>query len=90
MCGIAGKVVFGEGKISEEDLTKMGNAIAHRGPDDSGTYVSKDRSVGLVNRRLAIIDLSPKGHQPMGYQERYVITFNGEIYNFQEEREKLR
>lgn len=68
----------------------MAQKIAHRGPDDEGIYISSDRKVGLVNRRLAIIDLSPKGHQPMSYKNRYWITFNGEVYNFQEKREFLK
>jgi asparagine synthase (glutamine-hydrolysing) len=52
-------------------------------------YLFQKKNVGLANRRLAIIDLSSKGHQPMSYQNRYTITFNGEIYNFQEEKQKL-
>ena len=67
----------------------MSDKIAHRGPDGQGIYISPDRKVGLVHRRLAIIDLTLAGHQPMGYKNRYWITFNGEIYNFQEERKKL-
>ncbi|MCX6704867.1 MAG: asparagine synthase (glutamine-hydrolyzing), partial [Candidatus Woesebacteria bacterium] len=90
MCGIAGKAYFTKNReIKPQELVLMGNAIAHRGPDDSGIYISKKRNIGLVNRRLAIIDLSQKGHQPMTYQNRYTITFNGEIYNFQEEKQKL-
>jgi asparagine synthase (glutamine-hydrolysing) len=66
----------------------MTDAIGHRGPDDEGQWV--EENVGLGNRRLAIIDLSPKGHMPMFYgRNRYVITFNGEIYNFQSEQKKL-
>jgi len=65
MCGIAGKIYFGEGKVNLQELGPMSSKIAHRGPDDEGFYVSKDKRVGLVNRRLAIIDLSAKGHQPM-------------------------
>ena len=64
-------------------------AVAHRGPDDSGIFISSDRRVGLVHRRLAIIDLTPTGHQPMTYLDRYWITFNGEIYNHNELRNKL-
>ncbi len=67
----------------------MTKSIAHRGPDDEGVFISKDKRVGLGSRRLAIIDLSERGHQPMSYLNRYTITFNGEIYNFQSEREKL-
>jgi len=98
MCGIAGKIYFGSGEILSSDLKKMSSEIAHRGPDDEGFYISADRKVGLANRRLAIIDLSYKGHQPMSYlslksglkrAKRYWITFNGEIYNFQSERKTL-
>ncbi len=89
MCGIAGKIYFESGKINERDLILMSDKIAHRGPDDQGIYISPDKKVGLVHRRLAIIDLSAAGHQPMTYKNRYWITFNGEIYNFWEERKKL-
>lgn len=67
----------------------MSDAIIHRGPDDSGIYLSPEKRVGLSFRRLAIIDLSPKGHQPMGFKGRYWIVFNGEIYNYQTLRKKL-
>ncbi|MFA6012451.1 MAG: asparagine synthase (glutamine-hydrolyzing) [Desulfobacteraceae bacterium] len=89
MCGIAGKVSFTSKSVSETDINKMTAAIIHRGPDDGGVYISPDQKVGLGNRRLAIIDLSPKGHMPMSYKDRYWITYNGEIYNFQVERKKL-
>lgn len=89
MCGIAGKVFFGSLQVSPGDLSTMAKAIVHRGPDDEGFYISTDRKVGLTNRRLAIIDLSKKGHQPMSYKNRYWITFNGEIYNFQDEKMDL-
>ena len=67
----------------------MTDKIAHRGPDDQGCYVSSNKRVGLGQRRLSIIDLSPLGHQPMSYLDRYFIVFNGEIYNFQTERDLL-
>lgn len=90
MCGIAGKVYFQKSKdIRQAELKLLSVAIAHRGPDDEGTFISKDKKVGLVSRRLAIIDLSKNGHMPMTYNNRYTITFNGEIYNFQELRDKL-
>lgn len=89
MCGIAGRINLNNKEVTLTDLKKMSVRIAHRGPDDEGFYISEDRKVGLVNRRLAIIDLSKKGHQPMSYKNRYIITFNGEIYNFQEERNRL-
>jgi len=89
MCGIAGKVYLDSRVVRPEHLRKMSEKIVHRGPDDDGVYISRDKKVGLINRRLAIIDLSKAGHQPMLYKGRYVITFNGEIYNFQEERRRL-
>jgi len=89
MCGIAGKISLSDTPISTESVEMMCDAIRHRGPDDSGSYLSPDRSVALGHRRLAIIDLSPLGHQPMRYLDRYEIVFNGEIYNFQETRTLL-
>src|SRR4030066_2244513 len=89
MCGIAGQIQFGNQLLIEKELGLMAVKLAHRGPDDQGVYISKDKKVGLASRRLAIIDLSAKGHQPMTYLNRYSITFNGEIYNFQEERKIL-
>lgn len=90
MCGIAGKIYFNENSVSQQDILSMNEKIKHRGPDDEGVYISPDKKVGLGHRRLAIIDLSPLGHQPMNYLDRYWIVFNGEIYNFQEKREALK
>jgi asparagine synthase (glutamine-hydrolysing) len=68
----------------------MQAALRHRGPDDAGLYLSPDRHAGLAHTRLAILDLSPAGHQPMASADgRYHITFNGEIYNFRALREEL-
>ena len=89
MCGIAGKISLIGHRISHKEIDCMTNAIKHRGPDDGGAYISPDKYVGLGHRRLSIIDLSPLGHQPMRYLNRYEIVFNGEIYNFQEKREAL-
>jgi len=88
MCGIAG-LLHHDGTPAEPVLVRcMGDAIAHRGPDGSGEYV--DGSFGLAHRRLAIIDLSPAGHQPMATSDgRFVISYNGEIYNFRELRVEL-
>lgn len=87
MCGIAGKVVF-NGKIQPSDVKRMTDRLSHRGPDDDGIEVFD--TCGLGQRRLAIIDLSPKGHQPMSYDsKRYWITFNGEIYNYAQLRGRL-
>jgi asparagine synthase (glutamine-hydrolysing) len=89
MCGIAGILGPREGL----DTVAMLSALAHRGPDDSGTYAENDASNGgiwLGHRRLAIQDPSPAGHQPMLSDDgRLVIVFNGEIYNFKELRTHL-
>ena len=89
MCGITGKIYFDGSTVSEQIILAMNEKILHRGPDDGGVYISPDEKVGLGHRRLSIIDLSPLGHQPMSYLNRYWIVFNGEIYNFQEKREML-
>jgi asparagine synthase (glutamine-hydrolysing) len=91
MCGIAG---FWQTKRGTEDpvetLDRMGTALAHRGPDDSGTFHDSATGMGLAFRRLSILDLSPEGHQPMfSASGRYVIVFNGEVYNFEEIRAEL-
>ncbi len=88
MCGITGIVNFNKQPASPVILKRMMDAIAHRGPDGEGVFI--DGSVGLGHRRLAIIDLSASGHQPMVTSDnQYVITYNGEIYNFQELRAEL-
>jgi asparagine synthase (glutamine-hydrolysing) len=83
MCGINGF------NFKDEDLIqKMNQKVAHRGPDDAGFFVSDNVSLG--HQRLSIIDLSEKGHQPMISEDgKFVIVFNGEIYNFKEIRAKL-
>ena len=85
MCGIAGFLDPGSDRGPEllhQHVLKMTNRLAHRGPDDEGTWVDASAGIGLGSRRLAIIDLSPEGHQPMHSPSgRYVITYNGEIYN---------
>ena len=86
MCGIAGYV----GTHRPELLEPMCDAIAHRGPDDSGEWFDAESEVGFGHRRLSIIDLSPAGHQPMQNHDGTIcITYNGEIYNFQEHRKRL-
>lgn len=90
MCGITGKVYFKSQAVAVDDIRKMNRALSHRGPDDEGVYISPHQTVGLGHRRLSIIDLSAAGHQPMRYRDRYVITFNGEIYNYQELRARLK
>jgi asparagine synthase (glutamine-hydrolysing) len=89
MCGITGKISFSSKNISSQEIEAMNDAVLHRGPDDGGVYISPSGKVGLGHRRLSIIDLSPLGHQPMRYMDRYEIVFNGEIYNFQEKRDML-
>jgi len=90
MCGIAGIAYFGKNKtVHLDDLKLMSAKIEHRGPDDEGLFISKDHRIGFANRRLAILDLSSKGHMPMAYLGRYTITYNGEVYNYHEERKKL-
>jgi asparagine synthase (glutamine-hydrolysing) len=90
MCGIAG---FWQNKKTsgppEDILTRMGDALKHRGPDDSGIFYEAS-GVGFVHRRLSIVDLSPAGHQPMtSASGRYTIIFNGEVYNFEEIKAEL-
>ena len=88
MCGIAGAV--GQSARDPALLRRMAAAIAHRGPDDDGVWIDRDAAVGLSHRRLAIVDLSAQGHQPMlSADGRFVISYNGEIYNHQELRAEL-
>lgn len=90
MCGILGRA-RSRGAGEREGLTHGLDTIAHRGPDDVGMWWSADCRVALGHRRLAIIDLSPAGHQPMlDASGTMVIVFNGEIYNYVELREELR
>jgi len=85
MCGIAGF----SGAFSHKMLHEAGQLIAHRGPDACGAYVN-DQGIGLIHRRLAIIDLSPTGTQPMASPDgAVVVVFNGEIYNYRELRDEL-
>jgi len=88
MCGIAGVLNLEDQPVSPVLLRRMTDAIAHRGPDGEGLFT--DGGLGLGHRRLAILDLSPTGHQPMqSLDGRYVLTYNGEIYNFLELRLQL-
>ena len=92
MCGLAG---FLQGGVSNPEcfrtiISAMADQLVHRGPDDSGVWVDAEAGVALGFRRLAILDLTPEGHQPMlSACGRYVIVFNGEVYNFAELREEL-
>jgi len=86
MCGLAGIL----GKVEEPILQRMLDACRHRGPDASGVWVAPEKSIGLAHRRLAIIDLSPSGVQPMAMSDGNAwIIFNGEIYNHNELRREL-
>lgn len=88
MCGIAGLVNLDGEPIAPPLLQRMTDVIAHRGPDGEGHWV--EGNVGLGHRRLAIIDLSPAGHQPMvSADQRFVLSYNGEVYNFRELRTEL-
>ena len=92
MCGIAG--FWQAGGMREEEardaLGVMTRCIAHRGPDDEGAFIDAERGIALGFRRLAILDLTPLGHQPMRSPHgRYWLTFNGEIYNHRELRREL-
>lgn len=89
MCGICGVFGYRDGApASEQGVRAMADAIAHRGPDGEGYFI--DGAIGLGHRRLSIIDLSDAGAQPMhSASGRYVIVFNGEIYNYLELRQQL-
>ncbi len=89
MCGFAGTFNYKTDSDSiRQTLLKMGAQLAHRGPDDEGCWTGLD--IGLVHRRLSIQDLSPEGAQPMiSHSGRFVIAFNGEIYNFLDLRKEL-
>jgi asparagine synthase (glutamine-hydrolysing) len=85
MCGIAGMLT--SGAVSDATMRAMADAIANRGPDDAGTWVDPGAGIGFAHRRLSIVDLSPAGHQPFHSGcGRYVLTYNGEIYNHVELR----
>lgn len=93
MCGIAGQLKW-PGLAKQEslldDCKRMADVIAHRGPDDRGLWAAAESGVALAHRRLAIVDLSPAGHQPMvSASGRYVVVFNGEIYNHLDLRRQL-
>src|SRR5882672_1607274 len=90
MCGLTGFVTAASSDDLVRDVRRMCDAIAHRGPDDSGEWIDAEHGVAIGFRRLAIIDVSPAGHQPMvSHSGRYVATLNGEIYNFEELRREL-
>lgn len=92
MCGICGFIT--NRVIEKENLIKMNNTLIHRGPDDHGEeiyQIATDKYVGFAHRRLSIMDLSFKGHQPMHSVNRRVsVIFNGEIYNYREMKNELK
>jgi asparagine synthase (glutamine-hydrolysing) len=88
MCGIAG--LLSREAITPDIVKRITDPIAHRGPDDEGVWIDAEAGVGLGHRRLSIIDLSPLGHQPMVSNDgRWVLSYNGEIYNHLELRRAL-
>jgi asparagine synthase (glutamine-hydrolysing) len=91
MCGLVGFLGGVADADGDEDLLRdMADSLVHRGPDDSGFWCDKEQRIGLGHRRLAIVDLSPAGHQPMvSASGRHVISFNGEIYNHLDLRREL-
>lgn len=87
MCGISGIINIDKEKVSHEEIERITNIIIHRGPDGHGYYYGDYFAFG--HRRLAIVDLSEHGAQPMAFMDRYIITYNGEIYNHIELRSEL-
>lgn len=88
MCGIAG--MLAADRIDLPLLVRMTDVMAHRGPDDSGVWGDADAGIALGHRRLSIVDLSPHGHQPMpSASGRFMLTYNGEIYNHADLRREL-
>jgi len=86
MCGIAGF----SGSFDKQLLARMSESIAHRGPDGDGLFYFQEQEIGLAHRRLAIIDPTDAGAQPMWDRDRNAcIVFNGEIYNFQKLQKEL-
>lgn len=94
MCGIAGFIDFKK-RLNEEQLREltqlMTDSLQHRGPDDEGIWVEPEKNIGLGHRRLAILDLSPLGHQPyLSDDYNHILVYNGEIYNFKDIQQELR
>jgi len=91
MCGLTGFInLKNDGSKCEDYLRAMNTALTHRGPDDEGYWIDPQRTLGMAHRRLSILDLSRQGRQPMlSAGNRYVIAFNGEVYNFSELRRQL-
>ena len=91
MCGIAGIYNIDSKPVDLDILKKFTRSLAHRGPDGEGFFLNKDKNIGIGHRRLSVIDITNLSSQPMTYSDgRYVITYNGEIYNYLEIREELK
>ena len=91
MCGLVGIYSKNKEYMNEYILNKMSKKIIHRGPDGDGTWLSERDGIGMAHRRLSVIDLSSAGAQPMmSFSKRFVISFNGEIYNFKEIKNRLK
>lgn len=88
MCGIFG-VISKSISIDEKIIIASRDIMAHRGPDDSGIYISPDKTAALAHRRLSILDLTSAAHQPMTIDNRYTIVFNGEVYNYRDLKNRL-
>ena len=91
MCGIAGLLDLRRAERDPAGIAQhMADAMPYRGPDGAGAWGDAEAGIGLGHRRLAIVDLSPTGAQPMHSTDgRYVISFNGEVYNFRALRDEL-
>jgi asparagine synthase (glutamine-hydrolysing) len=90
MCGIVGFLAKNQILNFRQVLDDMGGSIAHRGPDSAGVWFDENYGIGFSHRRLSIVDISPSGHQPMfSRSERYVLIYNGEIYNHTEIRKHI-
>ena len=91
MCGIVVILNFDKTKIKQQELKNFNNSLRHRGPDYADIYIDHDETIGLGHRRLNIIDLSSLSNQPFFCSDRrYIITYNGEIYNFLEIKKELK
>ena len=88
MCGISGILDLDGESVSKKDIKILNSSIVHRGPDAEGEFI--EENIAIAHRRLSIIDLNNFSNQPFFYKERYVISFNGEIYNYIEIRKELK
>ena len=91
MCGVSGIMYFNKNSfVIKKQIHNMNFILKHRGPDASGIWISKNKNIGLGHTRLSIIDLSKQANQPfIDKTKSYILTFNGEIYNYAEIKEML-